>query len=83
MAGVIFVGHGHDGEDAYGDVYDYVHHSPLRLGASIRRGKAPLSADFGDVTALVTGLWRAKTPACRDHRRSRKWVSKRPPMKSG
>ena len=56
MAGVIFVGHGHDGEDAYGDVYDYVHHSPLRLGASIRRGKASLPAAFRDVAPLVAGL---------------------------
>ena len=58
VAGVIFVGHGHDGEDAYGngyaDVYD--HHSPLRLGASLRRGKASLFAAFRDVTALVAGL---------------------------
>ena len=58
MAGVIFVGQ--DGEDhsGHGDDYDYDrdHHSPLRLGASIHRGKVSLSAVFRGVAAHVAGL---------------------------
>jgi hypothetical protein len=54
VAGVIFVGHG----DGHGDchVYDRDHHSPLRLGVSIRRGKVSPSAAFRGVAALASGL---------------------------
>jgi hypothetical protein len=54
VAGVTLVGHGH----GHGDVYVYVHdhHSLLPLGASVHRGKAPLSAAFRDVAALVAGF---------------------------
>ncbi len=54
VAGAIFVGHGHGHGNIHDDVYD--HHSPLRLGASLYRGMASLSAAFRDVTALVAGL---------------------------
>ena len=50
VAGVIFVGHG----NVHADVYD--HHSQLQLGASLRRGKASLSAAFRDAAAAVAGL---------------------------
>ena len=58
VAEVIFVGHGH------GDVYDYDdnHHSPFPVGARARCGKAPLSAAFRDVAALVAGLRSKKFP---------------------
>jgi len=50
---VIFVGHGHGHGDVY--VHDRDHHPPLRLGVSIRPGKAALAAAFRDVAALVAG----------------------------
>jgi hypothetical protein len=53
VAGAIFVGQGHGRGNVHEDVYD--HHSPLRLGASLYRGKASLSAAFRDVAALVAG----------------------------
>ena len=52
VAEVIFVGHGHG--NVHDDVYD--HHSPFRLGASLCRGKASLSAAFRDLTGLVAGI---------------------------
>jgi hypothetical protein len=52
VAGVIFVGHGHENDH----VHDCDHHPPLRLGARVCLGKVALSAAFRDVAALVAGL---------------------------
>ena len=65
VAGVIFVVHGHGHGDVY--VYDRDHHSPLRSGASIHRGKAPFSAAFRDVAALVAGLGGEANEAWTSH----------------
>ena len=54
VAGVIFVGHGHG--NVYDDVYD--HHSPIRLSASLRRGKAPTAIPM---TSWLPGFLRGLT----------------------